>query len=735
MPGPGCILDTQNRIIYANALFCHFFKEKQAALAGKEVGRFFGSFLGKKKNNKIISCITENKKVVFGNKNKTGLHLHIQRTPVALKKYEALQVLSFTTSSKRAGKNTEKKSASNIPVFLAEAEVPERMLRRVLESADISFALIDRKMRLTSFNPNAVALSYLAEGVSLRPGASLLEIAGKKTLDKFLPQIRRAFKGEHVSLQMRYENKNESPFYLDIVFRPILSEKKTTEYVCVTATDISAITRAQDPEKQVIEQLTGTLEKIREGFFTVDDNWVVTYWNRMARLLTNIPKEKVLGRDIRKVFSEVREPDLFSKYEEAARESKPLRFQHHNAKTGRTYDTQAYPVKNGLAVFFREITSQKLGDQLLKEAKERYDIVAKATSDVIWDWNLVTDELYWGEGFFKQYGHPYDNGFNNVQSWTENIHPDDREKVMTSVREVITNASSGNWEAEYNFRKHSGEYVKVYDRGYLICDKNGRPTRMIGSMQDITLQKEQENKLRELNSSLHKRADELSRSNSDLEQFAYVASHDLQEPLRMISSFIQLLEKKYGDRLDEDARQYIRFAVEGADRMKRLILDLLEYSRVRSSNRDFQLCPLNETVAGVLSALGQRIEECGAVITTGELPVVSANKSQMFQLFQNLVSNALKYRSSRAPVIGISCTDQNDSWQFAVSDNGIGIDSRYFEKIFVIFQRLHNKNEYSGTGIGLTICKSIVEHHGGHIRVESEPGKGSTFYFKIRKQR
>ena len=225
--------------------------------------------------------------------------------------------------------------------------------------------------------------------------------------------------------------------------------------------------------------------------------------------------------------------------------------------------------------------------------------------------------------------------------------------------------------------------------------------------------------------------EELITSNKELEQFAYVASHDLQEPLRMVSSFMQLLEKKYKPQLDDTARQYIHFAVDGSERMKKLILDLLSFSKIGMEKHFKETVDVDKIIKEVKLNLMVPITDSHAKITVDTMPVIQGNNTQIKQLFQNLISNGIKYCSESTPEIEIGCSVENGKHNFYIKDNGIGIDNKYFEKIFIIFQRLHNKTAYSGTGVGLSICKKIVEKHGGTITVQSEPGKGSTFYFTI----
>ena len=275
---------------------------------------------------------------------------------------------------------------------------------------------------------------------------------------------------------------------------------------------------------------------------------------------------------------------------------------------------------------------------------------------------------------------------------------------------------------EVFWRKDGTCFPVTYTSTPIIED--GNIVGAVVTFRDITERKQAEEELKKL-------SDELARSNADLQQFAYTASHDLQEPIMVVAGFVNLLAKRYKGKLDEKADEFIEHAIDGTKRMQVLIKDLLDYSRVGSTGTSFTptdcLSALDKAVFNLQIAL----KESGAVITHDDLPTVMADSSQLTRLFQNLISNAIKFRGKEAPKIHISAKQKEDEWIFSFKDNGIGIDPKFSDQIFVMFQRLHTKKEYPGTGIGLATCKKIIERHGGRIWVESDTEKGSTFFFSI----
>ena len=367
--------------------------------------------------------------------------------------------------------------------------------------------------------------------------------------------------------------------------------------------DIDESKKAELEILRLYEEKNTILESIGDAFFTVDKNWVVSYWNKEAEKLLLTPKSKIIGQYLWDVFSQSVGSLSYKRYHKSIETNERMVFEDFYPTLEKWFEMSVYPSENGLSVYFKDITERKLSQ---------------------------------------------------IQ-------------------------------------------------------------------------------LNELHQNLQKTAHKLAISNAELEQFAYAASHDLQEPLRMVTVFLTQLEKKYSDIIDEKGKQYIYFAVDGAKRMRQIILDILQFSKVGKFEGEAQEVDTKKVVEDILSLYKKKIEKTKAIIHFDKLPVVHTFKSPLTQVIQNLIGNALKYQKpGQQPVIKIAAEELTAHWQFSIQDNGIGIGSDYYESIFIIFQRLHSKDEYSGTGIGLAIVKKIVEGMGGKIWVESKKGEGSTFFFTIK---
>jgi PAS domain S-box-containing protein len=498
--------------------------------------------------------------------------------------------------------------------------------------------------------------------------------------------------------------------------------------------DISDLKNTQTRLRDALYEKNQILESIGDGFISLDKDWIVTYWNHSAERLLQKPKDQAIGRNIRQVLSKDIAANSVRNYKKAIDNNSPLVYEEFFSELGIWFEISVFPSSIGISVYFKDVSFRKTTEELIRQSNERFEKVAEATNEAIWDWEVPENKLYWGPGYKILFGlDPSDSG-NSYGFWVTRVHEEDLASVEHRIKLALEDKEIFNFSLEYRFKKADGTYAFVTDKSAIIRDKSGKPTRMVGAVQDITDQKLHESSLKSLNEELEARAQELANSNAELEQFAYVASHDLQEPPRMVSSFLTQLESKYGSQLDERAKKYIYFAVDGAKRMRQIILDLLEFSRVGRILEEPGIIDLNQVIAEVCSLQSNRIKEKNAVVHFSDLPIIKGYRTPMIQVFQNLIGNAVKYsKESHAPEVNITCRELAESWEFSVQDNGIGMEADHFDKIFVIFQRLHTKDKFSGSGIGLAIVKKIIENLGGKIWLESELGTGTTFYFTLKK--
>ncbi|MGH1392963.1 MAG: GAF domain-containing protein [Trichormus sp.] len=733
--------------------------------------------------------------------------------------------------------------------------------------------------------------------------------------------------------------------------------RKTADIAQMSEKLLNQEQAARRESEVVSHHISNILESITDGFFALDQRWRFTYVNSQAAKLLQRNQTELLGKNIWETFPEVSNTSFEREYHRAITEQTSIEFEEFYPPLDKWFALHAYPSKNGLSVYFQDITEKHRTASALQESEQRWQLAVQGNNDGIWDWNVKTNQVFFSPRWKLMLGYEDHEIANDLEEWSKRVHPDDLDWVMQAIQAHF-DGRTPYYITEHRVQCKDGHYKWILDRGQALWDETGNVVRMVGSHTDITERKQAEEELKwqnrrsqlfaEITVKIRKtlqigeilqtsvqevqkllqadrvlifqlwpdgsgtveqeavlpgwpvilgkniidpcfqqdyvdkyrqgrvsaimdiaqaeiqdchreflqqfgvkanlvvpilnlegiwglliahqcqaprhwtqfeldllqqlanqmgialfqaqlleqqtrQSQELARSNAELESFAYVASHDLQEPLRMVTSYLQLLERRYKDQLDTTAQQFINYAVDGAQRMQTLINDLLNYSRLTTRGQPFISVDCGVILERVKTNLKLAIEESGVVITHDPLPIVTADPTQLTQVFQNLIANAIKFRRDIPLEIHIGVVrgaggrgqgaggsgsttltnqgaggdkgdkgdkgdggdkgDKGDKgefslvpsphslvpspqsqWLFSVRDNGIGIEKQYIERIFVIFQRLHGRSKYPGTGIGLSICKKIIERHGGHIWVESEPGVGSVFYFTIPEQ-
>jgi PAS domain S-box-containing protein len=506
------------------------------------------------------------------------------------------------------------------------------------------------------------------------------------------------------------------------------------KYMLSTNEDITELKRAEKELNNTKKYLENLINYANAPIIVWNPKTQIQLFNKAFEHLTGHSSVDVVGKKLDLLFPKESIKDSNEKIKLALLENWetieiPILCKNKDVKTvlwnsANIYDTDNKTLISTIAQG-QDITERKQIEEELRLSGEKLDLALDNASIGVWEWDITTNSIEWDERMENIFGIEPGTFEGNYDAFERFLVDED----IARIRKAISNALEFDapFETVYRIKLNNGDIKHINAKALVNKDPDGKPFKMIGVCFDITEMK------RGAEQTLFRLNEELLRSNKELEQFAYVASHDLQEPLRMISSFTQLLSQRYKDKLDNDANEFIQFAVDGANRMQRLINDLLEYSRVETRGKSLSQTDMQIVLGHAINNLKIVIHEKAALVTNDELPVVMADAGQMIQLLQNLIGNSLKFCET-TPKIHISAVEEKEYYQFSVKDNGIGIESQYFDKIFSIFQRLHQKEEYEGTGIGLAICRRIVERHGGKIWVESNQGDGTAFKFTLRKK-
>jgi PAS domain S-box-containing protein len=536
--------------------------------------------------------------------------------------------------------------------------------------------------------------------------------------------------GTGIELIARRKDKTEFP--IEIMLSPL----ESTEGTLVTAAirDISVRRAAEKHLGQMEGRSRGLLEAAPDAMVVVNPAGEIVLLNVQAEKQFGYQRDELVGQKVKNIIPEGFAERLIADGTRSAADALAQQMGTGIELIGRRKNRSAFPIEIMLSPLessegtlvtaaIRDISVRKTAEKHLAQMEGRYRGLLEAAPDAMVVVNQSGLIVLLNVQAEKKFGYHRDE---LVGQKVKNIIPEGfAERLVADALRSVEDALAQQIGTgiELTGRRKNGTQFPI--ELMLSPLESAEGILVTAAVRDITVRKQAD-------ANLLSKVEELKRSNEELGQFAYIASHDLQEPLRMVASYTQLLARRYKGKLDSDADEFIAFAVDGASRMQRLIQDLLAYSRVGTKGRDMVEISSEEALQQALINLRGAIEEKGALVTHDSLPPVIADDMQLVQLFQNLVGNAIKYQSSGIPKVHISAVKNGDNkWTFSVKDNGLGIDPQYFEKIFGMFQRLHKREEFDGTGIGLAICKKIVERHGGSITVESQPGQGSTFRFGL----
>jgi PAS domain S-box-containing protein len=533
-------------------------------------------------------------------------------------------------------------------------------------------------------------------------------------------------------IELTARRKDGSEFPIEIMLSPL----ESAEGILVTAAirDISVRREAEKHLARMEGRYRGLLEAAPDAMVVVNTGGEIVLLNVQAEKQFGYSRDELIGQQVKNIIPEGFAERLIADDLRSAEDALAQQIGTGIELTALRKDGSEFPIEimlsplesaEGILVTaaIRDISVRKASERHLARMEGRYRGLLEAAPDAMVVVNPTGEIVLLNAQAESQFGYSRDE---LIGQKVTNIIPEGfAERLVADALRSDEDALAqqiGTGIELTALRKNGTEFPIELMLSPL---ESAEGILVTAAIRDITARRLAEAHLLE-------KVDELNRSNVELGQFAYIASHDLQEPLRMVASYTQLLARRYRGKLDSDADEFIAFAVDGAARMQRLIQDLLAYSRVGTKGQELIDTSSEEALGQALINLRGSIEASGALVTHDPLPAVLADEMQLIQLFQNLVGNAIKYQSSGVPLVHVSAAKNGGAkWTFKIKDNGLGIDPQYFERIFGMFQRLHKREEFAGTGIGLAICKKIVERHGGNISVESEPGHGSTFSFAL----
>ncbi len=581
---------------------------------------------------------------------------------------------------------------------------------------------------------NSTAVEILGLGIQELKEKKITDIFSSGEFDSFWQQMLSALEEKKApGIVILYHHPDKGERVLDAVFSSIDGEKSFFCYLKdITGKQESFLHSKQEEfEKQVI------LDAMAEAVLFLDQEGVILWANNAAVLSAGIPREEMKGLPGSEVFGFHFEEKIFSDSRYLEKNQKEI-VKEVVSPRGRSCLVKRNPVFNregnisGFVVIIEDRTEQKLADKALFENQHSLEMILKGGNIGYWNWDISTGHVTFNRIWAKMLGYHLSDVEPVISTWRDNIHPDDRDELLERVERLLS-AEETSFESVYRLETKSGQW-KWFLGNYFIMEKGDALSRRIASVSiDITDRKRAEEEIKRLNADLEDRVaartKELESANRELKEFASVVSHDLKAPLRGISQLTGWLKNDFQDVINDEGQMHIDLIINRARRMNRLIDGILEYSRIRRTENRSEVVDCNSLVDEVVELIMP--PEGTRVFCENHLPSLLTDRLRLEQVFLNLIGNAVKHMKDGGGTVRISSQKTGNIWQFCVADDGEGIDSRYHEKIFKIFQTLNHHNDEESTGIGLTLVKKIIENSGGKIWLESEAGKGSRFFFTV----
>jgi len=658
-------------------------------------------------------------------------------------------------------------------------------LNNYFRSTDIAQVFLDNKLRIRKFNPASSKMINFIDSDTGRPLTHISNNIRSETLLNDAQTVLKTGRPFEKEIQL-VGGKN-----LLMRIMPYLTHDGKNDGVIIAFIDITAITDLNNIIRGVFNSSPSAIfafQARRDAAGHIID-FALLSSNYAANAMVHRSNEDLKGVSLKHQMPLLLTNDLLKRYVEVVNGENSYHSFIQIKEDNKWYEVTIVKMMDGFVATFTNITERKLAEERLRSnymelvsaretlrrlntdledkvvertralaiSEERFRLVSRVTNDALWDWDFVNNIVWWSDTFFNRFcqgtpGQPLDRN-----GWLLKVHPDDRAATEDSIYAAI-NSHQTQWTREYRFYKEDGSYAHILDRAYILHDANSTPYRMLGSMLDITDMKKAteeiararqvlEEKVAERTAQLQHLNEALETSNHELQQFASIASHDLQEPLRKIHMFAMAIRERYDGLMPEDIRTYFNKIVRSTDRMRALIVDILNFSRLSAEVSFFRRTDLKVVFAEIVDDFEVSIREKNAVLTAGDLPEIDVLPGQFRQVLHNLISNALKFtRPGVPPAIRLEaeCIRSRDFnsepdpdgsyYRFSLTDNGIGFEEKFAEDVFKLFQRLHSKDRFEGTGIGLAITKKIIERHNGIITVHSKEGQGTTFEWILPKK-